>query len=117
MDNSYLIAGAVVVALFVIPKVLRSFRTISLQKARTLIAEGALIVDVRQAGEYRGGHVKNAVNVPLDNLSKIKNKAGLEQPVIVYCQSGARSASAAGQLKSMGYKNIYDMGGIHRWRG
>ncbi len=59
-----------------------------------LMANGAVIVDVRTRGEFQSGHIKGSVNIPLDslrgNLSKIKKN----KPVITCCASGVRSASA-----------------------
>jgi rhodanese-related sulfurtransferase len=78
-----------------------------------LIKEGALLVDVRSASEFAGGSVKNAINIPLNtleqNLSKFKNK----KSVIVFCQSGGRSAQAASILKRNNIENVVNGGG---WR-
>jgi phage shock protein E len=76
-----------------------------------LIANGAIILDVRTRGEYSSGHVKGSRNVPLDQLSdyqkKLKDK---EQPIITCCASGMRSATAKSLLKSLGYKNVHNAG-------
>lgn len=76
-----------------------------------LIANGAIIIDVRTRGEYSSGHAKGSVNVPLDQLSaymkKIKNK---ENPIITCCASGMRSASAKSFLKGEGFKNVHNAG-------
>lgn len=77
-----------------------------------LLKEGAVILDVRSKGEYDGGHIKNSVNIPVDqlqgNLSKLKDK---NKPVITCCASGIRSASAKSILQNNGYKNVYNGGG------
>lgn len=81
-------------------------------------AKGALIVDVRSPKEFSGGHIKGAVNIPLDQLQKISKKApDLETPLYVYCLSGARSATACRHLKGMGYADAVNMGGIGRYKG
>lgn len=76
-----------------------------------LIANGAVIVDVRSKGEYAGGHVKGSMNIPLDQLSghtkKFKSK---DQAIITCCASGMRSGSAKGMLRSMGYTNVHNGG-------
>ncbi|MBL7912796.1 MAG: rhodanese-like domain-containing protein [Bacteroidia bacterium] len=76
-----------------------------------LIANGAIIIDVRTRGEYSSGHAKGSVNVPLDQLPaymrKIKNK---ENPIITCCASGMRSASAKSFLKGEGFKNVHNAG-------
>lgn len=76
--------------------------------------ENAVIIDVREADEYDGGHLDNAINVS-NNVIKftIQGKVSdFETPIIVYCQSGRRSAESAKTLVNLGYKNVYDMGGI-----
>lgn len=71
-------------------------------------------VDVRSATEYSTGHVKGAVNIPLDELpgrvSEIKELG--KTPVVFYCRSGNRSGQAVGFLSQHGYGNIYNGGGI-----
>lgn len=103
MDNTFLIFGAVALALILIPRIISSFRTISPQKAKELVSNNnAMIVDVRQPGEFRSNHIKNAINIPLNNIKTISKKASKDKEIIVYCQSGARSSSALKQLKSLG---------------
>lgn len=96
-----------------------SYKRISAEQAKDMMGEkdNYIILDVRTAGEYDGGHIKDAVLLPLDQVSDkaedvLKDK---EQLVFVYCRSGNRSATAAKELASMGYTNIYDMGGIMSW--
>lgn len=76
-----------------------------------LIANGAIIIDVRTKGEFSSGHAKGSVNVPLDQLSghlkKLKNK---EDAIITCCASGMRSASAKSFLKGQGYTNVHNAG-------
>lgn len=73
------------------------------EKIKEMASRGALIIDVRGPGEFKGGHIKGAQNIPLqqiaDKADKIK-KTG--KPVLVCCASGMRSAQAAGILKSKG---------------
>ncbi len=78
---------------------------------RELAQQGAVILDVRTKSEYAGGHIKNSVNIPVDqlsnNLSKFKDK---DAPIITCCASGMRSASAKGILKSNGFTNVHNGG-------
>lgn len=78
-----------------------------------LIKKGAIIVDVRTPGEFKNGHVKGSINVPLDTLSKSMNKIPKNKPVITCCASGNRSGMAKRILKSNGY-DVHNGGG---WSG
>lgn len=77
-----------------------------------LVKNGAIILDVRSENEFRHGHIKGAINIPVNslagNLSKLKDK---KQPIITCCASGMRSASAKAILKSNGYSSVYNGGG------
>ncbi|HRP30850.1 MAG TPA: rhodanese-like domain-containing protein [Agriterribacter sp.] len=78
----------------------------------TMVKEGALILDVRSKGEFSSGHIKNAINIPVDQLSsqlvKLKDK---NQCIICCCASGMRSGNAKRILESNGYKTVYNGGG------
>lgn len=78
-----------------------------------------LILDVRTAAEYAGGHLPNAVNVPNESIGTTppKELPDKGQMIFVYCRSGARSQQAAQKLAAMGYTNIIEMGGINNWHG
>lgn len=70
---------------------------------RSLVQSGAVILDVRTPAEFKSGHIKGAVNIPVDKLqaSLAKVKA-MNKPVIACCRSGSRSSMAVGILKSAG---------------
>ncbi len=78
-----------------------------------LVKDGATILDVRTKGEYGSGHIRGSVNIPVEqlskNLQKFKDK---KRPIITCCESGMRSASAKGILKSNGFINVHNGG---RW--
>lgn len=75
-----------------------------------LIADGAVIVDVRTPGEYAGGHIKGSVNMPLQSLGSQMSKLKKDKAIITCCASGMRSASARSMLLSSGYKEVYNAG-------
>ncbi len=86
-------------------------------KARLDQSDKIIIVDVRTPAEYNEAHIENAVLLPLDSI-RDNAAAVIPDPAavyFVYCRSGVRSATAAAQLVEMGYKNIYDLGGIKDW--
>lgn len=67
-----------------------------------------VIIDVRSKLEYKMGHVKDALNIPVQSLSDSPklNNISKDDEIIVYCASGARSAMAAQLLTASGYKNV-----------
>ncbi len=66
-------------------------------------AKGAIVIDVRSTGEFQGGHVKGAKNIPLPDLEKRKNEIlHYKKPVVFCCASGMRSGSATSIMKKEG---------------
>ncbi len=79
----------------------------------------AQVVDVRTQQEFRNGHLENALNVDVRSSRFREQISALDKqkPVFVYCLSGARSATAAGTLRKIGYEQVYEMpGGMMEWR-
>lgn len=76
------------------------------KKLKRFISEGATIVDVRSKTEYEGGHLRNSVNIPLDNLPKHLGGLDKSKPIITCCASGIRSGSAKRMLKAQGFEVI-----------
>lgn len=87
---------------------------ITCNEVNDLVSEGAIVVDVRTPGEYETDHIENAINIDSNEIKYvIKGKIkDYETKIIVYCQSGNRSSESAKILVNLGYKNVYDMGGI-----
>lgn len=79
---------------------------------------GGVLIDVRGRDEYNSGHIPGAINVPVNDIHKadkyIKKKDDL---VCVYCLSGMRAANAATALRSRGYTNVKNLGGIKKYHG
>lgn len=79
---------------------------------------GAKVVDVRTAGEFEMGHIPGAVNVPVDQVATELASWDKNATYVVYCATGARSASAVSTMQSMGFKNIaHFSAGIQAWNG
>ena len=79
---------------------------------------GAILIDVRRKDEFEKDHIDGAINIPLDRLEKqihfgIPNK---NTEINLYCLSGARAEHAKCVLKSIGYVNVLNLGGIERAR-
>lgn len=97
-------------------------KDISIEESKKLINEGevTLILDVRNEDEFAEGHLKNAIQIPVnelkENLSDIEKFK--DELVLVYCRSGKRSAEAMDILKENGFKNLVHMkDGISKWDG
>ena len=70
---------------------------------KALLESGSRVIDVRNVGEYKEGHGKNALNFPLTTLSQNMNTLkSLNGPLIVVCKSGNRSQSAVKKLRKNG---------------
>jgi len=81
--------------------------------------KNAVFLDVREPKEYEGGHLPNAIHIPLSQLdSRAGELAKLTgRPVVAYCESGRRSPSAASALKRAGFTEIYSLhGGLFGWK-
>lgn len=82
---------------------------------RQLVANGALLLDVRTPAEFREGHVPHALNVPVQELPVRLGEVGPKtRPVVVYCRSGGRSAAASQILRGAGYQ-VKDIGPMTAW--
>ncbi|RMD71336.1 MAG: rhodanese-like domain-containing protein [Gammaproteobacteria bacterium] len=85
-----------------------------------------LIVDVREPEEYKQGHIPGALLIPRGTLECAADPSykrrveplchAQERPVVLYCESGGRSALAAATLQEMGFKEVYHLaGGLDLW--
>jgi rhodanese-related sulfurtransferase len=70
---------------------------------KELVKNGTMIIDVRSQSEFKSGHIKGAVNIPLPEIANSLNKIPKNRVIITCCASGMRSGSAKGILKSKGY--------------
>ena len=89
---------------------------ISAKDAGGYLHEGAMVIDVRSAGEYASGHLPQAVNIPLDEVEtvvpvKVPDK---NRTLLLHCASGMRSGVAAKKLRSMGYTKVFNLGSYGR---
>lgn len=89
---------------------------VSASDARQLVADGALLLDVRTEREYEDGGIEGSVNIPIQELPGRMDELGeKDQPIIVYCQSGGRSAMAKRMLEGKGFTSVHDLGSIRAW--
>lgn len=111
---------SVVLVLSIMAQDKDNFKKISAKEAQEMQDSGDVtILDVRTKVEYNAGHIPGSVLLP---LSDVKSEAQNILPnkdavILVHCRTGGRSTSAAKKLAKLGYTNIYDFGGINKWKG
>ena len=76
------------------------------------IASGAVLIDLRTAGEFASGNLKGSVNIPLDRLNSQVQGLKKDKPVVVFCRSGNRSMAAKAILNKKGFQQVVDGGSI-----
>lgn len=86
------------------------------EKARKLVADGAVLLDVRTPDEFRQGHPEPARNIPVQELAQRMGEIGPPgTKVVVYCAAGGRSAMAVSLLTRSGYTDIFDLKSVSYW--
>jgi len=83
------------------------------KEANKLIRAGKIkkVIDVRTTSEYRAGHYKGAVHIPVNTINK-KTTAGLpKKGLLVYCNTGQRARFAAEKLEKLGFEDVYYIAG------
>lgn len=90
----------------------------SVEAAEVERRSGSLtLLDVRSPGEFAGGHLPGALNLPLGELVERLADVPRDRPVVVHCQTGARAAIAASVLLASGYHEVQLFpGGFAEWR-
>ena len=95
-----------------------SYKKISVNKAyREIYLEDGIftLIDVRTKEEYEAGHLRKAINIPLDELTENNLPIEKDFSIILYCRSGVRAEKAAKTLVELGYTNVSTFGGIIDW--
>ncbi len=75
------------------------------------------LIDVRTSGEYAAGHIPGAQNISHETIGSSLKKTAKDREIVVYCQSGSRASAAKAALAGKGYTNVWNFGGLSRWRG
>ena len=110
--TTILVIAAIVAVIFMMKK----SGQISAKDALEKLRNGALVIDVRSAGEFSSGHLPMAINIPLDEIEialpkRVKDK---NQALLLHCASGMRSGMAKSKLAGMGYTNAFNLGSYGR---
>ena len=94
-----------------------AYTSLSQDEAREMMSE-AVIVDVRTPEEYDAGHIPEAICIPVESITaKPEKLPEPDQLLLIYCRSGRRSKQAAEKLDELGYRRVYEFGGIQDWTG
>ncbi len=81
------------------------------------VLAGSQLVDVRGASEWSAGHLPDSINIPLGTFPEAIASLDVDRPIVVQCQSGARSAMAAAILQRAGRADVHNLsGGYQAWR-
>ena len=86
------------------------------EKLVEIIKNGAVLIDVRSKGEFASGSIKNAVNIPLNEISNQKSKLENKENIVVFCRSGMRSKQAQSILKQVGIENVFNGGSLQNMK-
>lgn len=82
--------------------------------------ESIQLLDVRTPGEYKSGHIANALLADWNDKDEFNRRIAFidkKKPLYIYCLAGGRSAAAAAKLRSMGYEQVYELkGGTNAWK-
>jgi sulfur-carrier protein adenylyltransferase/sulfurtransferase len=93
------------------------FREVTVRQLSQALG-GVRIIDVREAPEFTGelGHIPGAELVPLATVERVASTWAKDEPLVLVCRSGGRSARACGTLVSLGFSRVMNMaGGMLAW--
>lgn len=93
------------------------YRNVDAKQAKQLIDDNKVtVIDVRTQEEFQEGHIPNAILIPVQELEGKLKELQKEEPYLIVCRSGNRSAQASEILGNNGFKKIYNMmGGMNTW--
>ena len=121
LTQQWILAAALlaVVAMLLMHETRKSGPSLSPQKAINIVnAEQGVFLDLRDAGDYKQGHIVDALHIPsakladrMPELEKFRNK-----PIVLVCKMGQQSGAAGKQLKANNFDKVYKMtGGMMEW--
>lgn len=90
-------------------------REIDVDQLAMALAQGAVLIDVREVGEYVDAHIPGAVSIPMGRLTLRLDQLDRSSPVHLVCTCGNRSSAMADLLTGMGFDAVDVAGGISAW--
>ena len=85
---------------------------VELEEAKTMVQDGAVLLDVRMESEHKGGSIKGSLNIPLLMLRLKADGLDRSKKYICYCETGRRSSAAAFLLSEGGFESVVLKGGL-----
>lgn len=79
---------------------------------KRILSNRPYLVDVRTKGEFEGGSIKGAINIPVNEIEHAYKKLSNKTTIVVFCRSGIRSKQALSVLKQMGIENVINGGSL-----
>ena len=95
-----------------------AYHKITASEAKAMMDQGGVtVVDVRREDEYAAGHIPGSILVPNEGIrdTQPEELPDLDAVLLVHCRTGVRSKQASDKLVQMGYKHVFDFGGINDW--
>lgn len=116
LAQQWLLAGALLatVVMLFLHEARKSGPSVTPQQAINLVnSEEGIFVDLRDAGEFKKGHIVGAVNIPATKLGErmVELEKFKDRPVVLVCKMGQQSGAAGKQLRAAEYGKVYKMGG------
>ncbi|MEM1110714.1 MAG: rhodanese-like domain-containing protein [Pseudomonadota bacterium] len=121
LAQQWILAAALlaVIVMLISHEARKSGPSLSPQQAINLInAEGGVFVDLRDAAEFKGGHIVDALHIPASQVEKRSTELDKfrDKPVVLVCKMGQHSGAAGKQLRAAGFDKVYKMaGGMLEW--
>ena len=121
LTQQWMLAAALlaVVVMLVMHETRKSGPSVSPQKAINLVnAEQGVFLDLRDAADYKQGHIVDAVNIPSAKLAErmVELEKYKDRPIVLVCKMGQQSSAAGKQLKAGNYDQVFKMtGGMMEW--
>lgn len=101
----------------------QTIKNITVEEAHTIIEttkndNSLVIIDVRTPEEFNQEHITDASNIDFrsDNFKEELNRLDKNKTYVIHCRSGARSAQALEIMRELGFREVYNMGGIVQWK-
>ena len=104
---------------YIKPQGSRNYTSLDTDSAKEMLEDNqnVVLIDIRNRDEYNVEHLRDAKNIPLDQLDKRHEKLPRDKDIVVYCQTGGKSIRAIRKLEVAGFSQLYHMHeGLRGWK-